>query len=367
MPKKQVGSVVKRSKRNYGVRWYSGKRDEKGKLVRHYQGGFETQSAAEAWLRTKVDEVLALRRGDLPHPDVLPTVNQLVDGFLASHDVDPATTNKLKYELAHAKRQFGTLRIDELRPLDLAAWRATLPPRTRHQPFGSFKQVLEQAVALGLLQSNPCARIKNKRARLDEDREIRPFESWDEVEAIADELPEHYRAIPVVLVGTGLRPEELYGLERRDLDRKAGVLSVERVYSQGRLKPCMKSSRQRRRVPLRAKVLEALDSMPARIDTPVLFPTSDGGRIRHATFRLRHWAPALRAAGLEHRGVYATRHTFAAWSLRAGVHLYYLSRIMGTSVAQIDKTYGHLVPDSEEYLRDLLDAYDSARPAEGAR
>jgi hypothetical protein len=25
---------------------------------------------------------------------------------------------------------------------------------------------------------------------------------------------------------------------------------------------------------------------------------------------------------------------------------------------QIDATYGHLVPDSEEYLRGLLDAYD---------
>jgi hypothetical protein len=36
-----------------------------------------------------------------------------------------------------------------------------------------------------------------------------------------------------------------------------------------------------------------------------------------------------------------------------------LSRIMGTSVTQIDATYGHLVPDSEEYLRGLLDAYDA--------
>ena len=31
---------------------------------------------------------------------------------------------------------------------------------------------------------------------------------------------------------------------------------------------------------------------------------------------------------------------------------------MGTSVTQIDATYGHLVPDSEEYLRGLLDDYD---------
>jgi hypothetical protein len=33
--------------------------------------------------------------------------------------------------------------------------------------------------------------------------------------------------------------------------------------------------------------------------------------------------------------------------------------LTSTSVAQIDATYGHLLPDSEEYLRGLLDDYDS--------
>ncbi len=39
--------------------------------------------------------------------------------------------------------------------------------------------------------------------------------------------------------------------------------------------------------------------------------------------------------------------------------LFYLARLMGTSVEQIDKTYGHLLPDSEEYLRKLLDSFDA--------
>jgi hypothetical protein len=37
------------------------------------------------------------------------------------------------------------------------------------------------------------------------------------------------------------------------------------------------------------------------------------------------------------------------------VQLFYLSRIMGTSVEMIGATYGPLVPDSEDYLRGLLD------------
>jgi integrase len=66
------------------------------------------------------------------------------------------------------------------------------------------------------------------------------------------------------------------------------------------------------------------------------------------------------AAGRKPR---ASRHTFASWAIRDGVSLLYLSRIMGTSVGQIDATYGHLVPDTDEYIRSLLDAGDERRRA----
>jgi hypothetical protein len=44
--------------------------------------------------------------------------------------------------------------------------------------------------------------------------------------------------------------------------------------------------------------------------------------------------------------------------LAAGVSLFSLSRRMGTSVAMIDQTYGHLAPDAERVELELLDAYD---------
>ena len=64
--------------------------------------------------------------------------------------------------------------------------------------------------------------------------------------------------------------------------------------------------------------------------------------------------------GITHRRVYDCRHTFASWAIAGSVQLFYLARIMGTSFAQIDQTYGHLLPDSEDYLRGLLDDYDAA-------
>jgi hypothetical protein len=34
---------------------------------------------------------------------------------------------------------------------------------------------------------------------------------------------------------------------------------------------------------------------------------------------------------------------------------------MGTSIALLDSTYGHMVPDGEEHIRSLLDAGDRHR------
>lgn len=181
-----------------------------------------------------------------------------------------------------------------MQPIELDVWRSTLPALSAHYLFRAFRQVLEYAVAMGLLDVNPTSRIKNTRASVDGRREIHPFEDWEQVEAIAAEMDPRYAAIPIVLVGTGLRPEELFALERRDLNLEAGVLSVERVHSQGRLKEPKKSSRQRRRVPLRQRVVEALRTIPPRLDTPLVFPAARGGYIDGEKFRYRTGSPPSR-------------------------------------------------------------------------
>ena len=81
-------------------------------------------------------------------------------------------------------------------------------------------------------------------------------------------------------------------------------------------------------------------------------------------FRAREWKPAIRALGLEpERRIYDLRHSYATMSLAAGVSLFALARRLGTSVEMIDRTYGHLAPDAEEYERGLLDAYDAREKA----
>jgi integrase len=151
---------------------------------------------------------------------------------------------------------------------------------------------------------------------------------------------------------TGLRPAELAALEWRDVDRGANVVRVERVFA-GRVKE-PKTELSRRRVPLTARALMALDSLPRRIDTRLVFPAERGGHLDMHNFARRDWHPAL--AGLPSRRVYDLRHSFASNALAAGISLYELSRYLGASVRVLELHYAHLVPDAEDVARAKLDA-----------
>lgn len=109
------------------------------------------------------------------------------------------------------------------------------------------------------------------------------------------------------------------------------------------------------------------EALPPRLDTPLLFPALRGGYINLHNWRSREWKPALRATGIDPaRRIYDLRHTYATFSLAAGVSLFTLSRRMGTSVEMIDRTYGHLAPNAEEYERGLLDEFDNTNAAKAA-
>ena len=191
--------------------------------------------------------------------------------------------------------------------------------------------MLEQAVTWQLIDRNPSDRIRNRQVKLDEDREIRPFADWAEVEAIAAELVPAYRALPLFLVGTGMRPEEALALEWKDIDKANAVASDRTCPLAGPDEAVQEVRPAAAPGSASGEGAGGARRHPRRIDSRLVFPGHDGDYLKQATFRLRHWTPALRAAGIEHRGVYACRHTFAAWSIAAGVQLFYLSRIMGTS------------------------------------
>jgi integrase len=160
----------------------------------------------------------------------------------------------------------------------------------------------------------------------------------------------------VFAAATGLRPSELFALEWGDVDHAAAVVQIRRGYANGRVKHT-KTRLSRRAVPLQAIALEALDQLPPREESPLLFPNARGGHLDFRNFNRRQWKPVQRAIGIEPvRDLYDLRHTYATFALRAGVPVFALSRFMGTSIAMIDLHYGHLAVDSYQHPVSLLDA-----------
>ena len=118
----------------------------------------------------------------------------------------------------------------------------------------------------------------------------------------------------------------------------------------------------RRRVPLPVRAAQALETLPRSLTTPLVFPGARGNYIDRRKWRKREWKPGLEAAGLfRSRRPYDLRHSYAAWSLAAGVPAHDLARYMGTSLRMINLTYGHLVRGSEEAARARLDAFTYRR------
>jgi integrase len=112
-------------------------------------------------------------------------------------------------------------------------------------------------------------------------------------------------------------------------------------------------------VPITTRAIEALDVIPRRLNSRLIFPTARGGYIDLENWRRRDWRPALEAAGVPRRRVYDLRHTFATHALAAGLSIFELARYMGTSVRVIDQTYGHLAHGSEAEARRRMDVWAS--------
>lgn len=328
------------------------RRNASGKPIHRQRGGFKTKSAA-----------IKYAEAQLGYAASSVTLDELIDRYLAVHDGAESTKTALRWKLSKVPTEWRSMNPAILTGEELEAWRLTIPKGHRFETTQALKQTLRWGVERNLIAMNPASTLRNPAPT---PREKLPFQSWDEVEAVAVELGDPgtvLHTIPVFAAGTGLRPGEWLALRRSDLhlDPPVPFLTVtRRLTKDGKIDTKPKDGIGRR-VPLRPRVVEALRALPPRLGTQLVFypgKRSGSGYIDLHNLAQREWKTALEAAGLEHRGMYALRHTYAAWAIAENVDAFTLARFMGTGLDMIDRHYGHLLPGADSLMMDAMIRFD---------
>lgn len=339
MPREQEGQTYRLANGNFGLRYY----DEHGVRQRESLGGagFTSRSKARAWLRD-VERPRMLTGRAAPEPL---TLAAFAERFLRRYEADraPATVRSLRWRLVRPLREFGDVRLSDLRTAELAAWEVSLPPRFRHDVVRALRMLLDAAVAWQFLPANPAkATGKNPAPPVVERVVLEP----GDVEELAAEMRPPHDAAVIVAAWCYLRPAELLGLERRDLGN--GVLDVRGT----------KTARSRRVVPVPARAREALSELAPRLGSRLLFPSPQGGACDPCNWRRRQFNWAREAAGLPSDVTpYTLRHSGISWALAAGVPASDVARFAGSSVTMLETRYHHLLSTSVDAARQRLDAF----------
>jgi integrase len=318
-------------------------------------GVFPNKSAAWKHFR----DVIEPRLNGKPEAKRDLTLSTLTELYLERHGQvrSARTIRTVRERMQRPLDAYRDLTLRELEGMsgELADFRATLPPRYAHSVMRAVRQVLAAGVRYGYLSTNPAVAAGENPAP--PPRAVRAY-TLPELDALEAELGETYGPLVPLMAASGLRPLEATLLERRDVDRAGRLLTVRGTKTRG----------SHRQVPLSGRAQAALDRIPARLDTPLLFRAPGGGPVNLNNFRRREWGPAVTASGIAKPArIYDLRSTFASNALAAGVTVFELAKVMGTSGRMIERHYGTLIGGAHAGLVGRLDALEVELSAEADR
>ena len=111
-------------------------------------GGFSSKAEAQRALQNKLARLLP---GGCA---ATLTLGDCVEEYLDAHDGERVTVAKLRWLLGKATTELGEVRLAELSPAQVCAWRLIVPEGHRFEATQALRQVLNRAVAWKLIDEN---------------------------------------------------------------------------------------------------------------------------------------------------------------------------------------------------------------------
>ena len=298
------------------------------------------------------------------------------DWVLTRHDLRASTLARLQMTMSgQVLPRFGTTPLVKITNAEVRRRVAELltgglSPATVRKAVFALRQCLSAAVADGRLLMNPALDVPLPSERLKPPR----FLSQDEVELLAESMPDRYRALVLVGAYAGLRWGEAAGLTRANVDvlrSRVRVMSTAvEVRGHVTLGNEPKTRRSRRTIPLARSVMRRIERHLAEHVGPeadaLVFTAPQGGPLRRSLFARRAWAPAVERAGLPRITFHGLRHSFVAILVAAGCNVREVSEWAGHSNVAFTLTrYGGLLEDGSDAAVDRLDELLGQRQESG--
>lgn len=284
------------------------------------------------------------------HQNKPKTFGYYFDIFLKLKDGNKAYFKKI-HQWNKVNERFKDVDINRITRLDVKRYILDLPIKSVSK--GAYKHALKEIFELALddetIKNNPAVNIK---LPADGTNKVDYF-TKEEVNLLISNATSIMRPYLMLAFNTGMRPEEILGLQFGDIGD--GWIDIKRVRTCGRIDH-PKTRNSIRRIPCPRFVIDELNAMQK--DHIFLFGNNNDVSRLHS-----RWWNLLKRCGMERRKLYSTRHTFATIMLQDSiVSINELAGLLGHSTPKITLSYYASVIDSKTIdLGKNFDLFDTIR------
>jgi integrase len=333
--------------------------------VYHFEFLFEGQrhrGSTRLTNRTAVLRVEAMRkaalaegRAGLVAPRAIPLFNKFVEEkFLPweekEHEAHPRTHQRYKVSSKPLIEFFGKMRLDAICPAEVESFKMerfdNISAAGTNRDLAALRFMLNLALRLGYIQRNPVSGVRFLKEGPGSMRII----SHEEEEAYLAAANPLLRDIAILILETGMRPQELYEVEKANVHLEQGYLFV----------PRGKTKSARRNIPPTERAAEVLGRRMQASEGRYLFPHRSDPKRPMGALHHSH-EKVFEQTGREYFRVYDLRHTYGSRAAMAGVDLPTLKELMGHSTISITMRYVHPTPEHKRRAVEKLEQFNAAQ------
>ena len=217
-----------------------------------------------------------------------------------------------------------------------------LSPQSRKHHYSTLNLIFKYAIQKGYINDNPMNGVESPKLKRHKVEAFTKSETTLFINAI-DELPLMLRTMYYILLTTGVRRGECFGLKWGDIDFRSGLMSINRnvtyTKNSGAVVGEPKTENGYRTIPIAQKTLELLEEYkraeaPAANNNFLFHSEEDKTKPRDPSYITKHMKKLMLRCNLPNMSPHDLRHTCASLLLQGGADIKSVQDILGHADAR---------------------------------